>query len=132
VQVSQGGRRRNTVAGWQLFARVAYEPFCSPGCQPADAPLPLVLCAVVILMLYYLIPLSTMWEIVKTKNAASIYPPLALASIANGVLWTIYGFDTKVRDPSPRPEAKLGVGCVWAGDERFRPPACKQASAPAG
>ncbi|PNW81052.1 hypothetical protein CHLRE_07g340700v5 [Chlamydomonas reinhardtii] len=48
--------------------------------------------AVVILMLYYFVPLSTMVQIVKTRNAASIYPPLAITAIANGLMWSIYGF----------------------------------------
>ena len=45
-----------------------------------------------ILMLYYFVPLSTMVQIVKTRNAASIYPPLAITAIANGLMWSIYGF----------------------------------------
>ncbi|KAG2492536.1 hypothetical protein HYH03_009201 [Edaphochlamys debaryana] len=48
--------------------------------------------AIAILMVYYLIPLSTMFQILRTHNAASIYPPLAAAAVANGGLWTIYGF----------------------------------------
>lgn len=47
--------------------------------------------AVVILMLYYFIPLSTMVNIVRSRNAASIYPPLAVTAIANGTMWTVYG-----------------------------------------
>ncbi|GLC60826.1 hypothetical protein PLESTB_001680300 [Pleodorina starrii] len=51
--------------------------------------------AIVILMVYYLIPLSSMYDIIRRKNAISIYPPLALGAIANGSLWTIYGFALK-------------------------------------
>ncbi|PNH08420.1 Bidirectional sugar transporter N3 [Tetrabaena socialis] len=51
--------------------------------------------AVIVLMAYYLIPLSTLPDIVRSRNAASIYPPLAAAAIANGGLWTIYGFALK-------------------------------------
>ncbi|KAG2442223.1 hypothetical protein HYH02_009707 [Chlamydomonas schloesseri] len=48
--------------------------------------------AVVILMIYYFVPLSTMVHIVRTRNAASIYPPLAATAIANGLMWSVYGF----------------------------------------
>ncbi|GIL91613.1 hypothetical protein Vretimale_9627 [Volvox reticuliferus] len=51
--------------------------------------------AVVILMCYYVVPLSTMVTIVRTRNAASIYPPLAATAIANGSMWTVYGFAVK-------------------------------------
>ncbi|GIL53460.1 hypothetical protein Vafri_9061 [Volvox africanus] len=51
--------------------------------------------AVVILMCYYVVPLSTMVAIVRTRNAASIYLPLAATAIANGSMWTIYGFAVK-------------------------------------
>ncbi len=43
------------------------------------------------------IPLSTMVNIVRTRNAASIYPPLAATAIANGTLWTVYGLAVAVR-----------------------------------
>ncbi|GIL83776.1 hypothetical protein Vretimale_10571 [Volvox reticuliferus] len=48
--------------------------------------------AIVILMVYYIVPLSSMYDIVRRKNAISIYPPLACGAIANGGLWTVYGF----------------------------------------
>lgn len=46
---------------------------------------------VAILICYYVIPLSTMVEIVRQKDASSIYLPLAGAAILNGGMWTIYG-----------------------------------------
>ncbi|KAG2434714.1 hypothetical protein HXX76_007604 [Chlamydomonas incerta] len=60
--------------------------------SPAEATRMWGTSAVVILMLYYFVPLSTMVQIVRTRNAASIYPPLAVTAIANGLMWTIYGF----------------------------------------
>jgi len=47
--------------------------------------------SVVILMLYYVIPLSTMVQIVRQHDASSIYLPLAIAAALNGGMWTIYG-----------------------------------------
>ncbi|GFR50426.1 hypothetical protein Agub_g12645 [Astrephomene gubernaculifera] len=47
--------------------------------------------AVAILALYYLVPLSTLVAIVRSRNAASIYPPLAATAIANGTMWAVYG-----------------------------------------
>jgi hypothetical protein len=42
-------------------------------------------------MLYYVIPLSTMIQIVRQHDASSIYLPLAIAAALNGGMWTIYG-----------------------------------------
>lgn len=53
--------------------------------------------ATIILMVYYFIPLSSLWEVIKSKNAISIYIPLAIGATANGCLWTAYGFALKVR-----------------------------------
>ncbi len=61
----------------------------------------------VVFMCYYIMPLSTLVTIVRTRSAASIYPPLAVASIANGSLWTIYGFTVRVRSPSPADESPV-------------------------
>ena len=47
--------------------------------------------SVAILLVYYVIPLSTMVTIVRHKDASSIYLPLAAAAILNGGMWTIYG-----------------------------------------
>jgi solute carrier family 50 protein (sugar transporter) len=44
-----------------------------------------------LLIIYYVIPLSTFYYVIKTRDASSIYLPLAIASIANGGLWTVYG-----------------------------------------
>jgi len=44
-----------------------------------------------VLLIYYAAPLSTMWQIVKTRDASSIYAPMAMANIANGFCWTVYG-----------------------------------------
>ena len=47
--------------------------------------------SVAILMLYYVILLSTMVQIVRQRDASSIYLPLACAAVLNGGMWTIYG-----------------------------------------
>lgn len=49
------------------------------------------LVAIISLMTYYLIPLSTMYDVIKSRDAASIFLPLAVAAIVNGGLWTTYG-----------------------------------------
>jgi hypothetical protein len=41
---------------------------------------------------YYGAPLSTAYDIIKSRNSASIYPPLALTNLLNALLWTAYGF----------------------------------------
>jgi hypothetical protein len=47
---------------------------------------------------FYLVPLSTLREVVRTRNASSLSLPLCLASLANACLWTVYG--AAVRDAS--------------------------------
>ena len=42
--------------------------------------------------LYYGAPLSTMLEVIKTKNSASILLPLTVMNVINAALWTTYGF----------------------------------------
>lgn len=42
-------------------------------------------------LMYYAAPLSTMIEVVKTKNAVSFFLPVLLANLANAVLWFFYG-----------------------------------------
>eukprot|EP00959_Pyramimonas_sp_CCMP1952_P011372 238695-Pyramimonas_sp.AAC.1 len=44
-----------------------------------------------VLLVYYAAPLSTMWEIIKTRNASSIFWPMSMANCANGFCWTVYG-----------------------------------------
>ena len=46
---------------------------------------------VILLIIYYTIPLSTFFYVIKNRDASSIYLPLAIAAIANGGLWTVYG-----------------------------------------
>ena len=44
-----------------------------------------------ILLCYYAAPLSTMAEILATKDASSISAPLVALNGANGLLWLVYG-----------------------------------------
>lgn len=48
-----------------------------------------------ILICYYASPLSTLWSVIKQRNAASIYPPLSMLNTLNGALWTTYGLAVK-------------------------------------
>ena len=49
-------------------------------------------------VLLFASPLSTMFEVLSSANAASIYAPLTATQCANCAMWTIYG---------------LGIGDVW-------------------
>lgn len=42
-------------------------------------------------MVYYGAPLSTMAQVIRTRNSASILLPLTLMNLTNAVLWTTYG-----------------------------------------
>ncbi len=41
------------------------------------------------LFFFYGMPLSSMIEVIKTRNAASIYIPLAIAGVLNGTMWCV-------------------------------------------
>ncbi|KAL6754877.1 hypothetical protein V8C86DRAFT_2689310 [Haematococcus lacustris] len=72
--------------------------------------------SVLVLMLYYAMPLSSMLKVVRSRNAASIYLPLAAAAIANGTMWSLYGaFGT--HDPNLWVPNAFGalLGCVQVG-----------------
>lgn len=51
-----------------------------------------------ICVLLFASPLSTMGEVLATRNAASIYPPLTAMQVTNCAMWTVYG---------------LGIGDIW-------------------
>lgn len=46
----------------------------------------------VILVLFYLSPLATLWGVFRRRDASSIHWPLALMTVINGLLWVFYGF----------------------------------------
>jgi len=48
-------------------------------------------------ILYYIAPLSKMLQIIKTRNASSLYPPTLFANLLCTMLWVIYGF--AIADP---------------------------------
>lgn len=45
----------------------------------------------IILVAFYGAPLSTLKNVIETKNAASIYAPLSILNTVNGALWVAYG-----------------------------------------
>ncbi|KNE61201.1 hypothetical protein AMAG_06951 [Allomyces macrogynus ATCC 38327] len=47
---------------------------------------------IVIQVLYYGSPLSTLVEVVRTRNSVHFLLPLALMGVINGGFWTVYGF----------------------------------------
>ena len=49
----------------------------------------------VILVIYYMAPLSTLAEVLSQKDARSIYGPLCAINGANGLLWVTYGLTLK-------------------------------------
>ena len=44
-----------------------------------------------VLLTYYAVPLTTMREVLVTRNAKSLFFPMALANTANGAAWFTYG-----------------------------------------
>lgn len=43
-------------------------------------------------VIYYASPLSTMFEVIATKNAATLYAPMISVNFLNALLWTLYGY----------------------------------------
>ncbi|KAJ3093011.1 hypothetical protein HK102_013285 [Quaeritorhiza haematococci] len=50
---------------------------------------------VAVLIVFYSSPLGVLYEVVRTRNSASLLWPLALANVINGTLWTAYGLAIK-------------------------------------
>lgn len=65
--------------------------------QPSEALFLWGLAGNVISMVYYSAPLSTMAEVIRTRNSSSILLPLTLMNLTNAILWTTYGL--AVLDP---------------------------------
>ena len=42
-------------------------------------------------VIYYATPLSTFAEVIRTRSAASLYPPMCVANTVNGAAWAMYG-----------------------------------------
>ncbi|EPZ32924.1 hypothetical protein ROZALSC1DRAFT_31310 [Rozella allomycis CSF55] len=65
---------------------------------------------IIMLLFFYISPLSTLANCVKEKSAVSIHFGLSVASLVNGLLWTVYGIaiqDAFVYGPN-------FVGCLSA------------------
>ena len=52
---------------------------------------PIGISTILITILFYASPLSTLIKVVETKNSSSIYLPLSIASLLTGTFWIIYG-----------------------------------------
>ena len=61
-----------------------------------------------VLLIYYAVPLSTMREVLRTKNSKSLFFPMAAANTANGLAWFTYG--VALNDPYLM--APNGIGAV--------------------
>ena len=47
------------------------------------------------LLFFYGAPLSTIFAVLKTRDASSIHPPTMVLNTANAVFWTAFGFGTR-------------------------------------
>ncbi|KXZ52053.1 hypothetical protein GPECTOR_10g1076 [Gonium pectorale] len=65
--------------------------------EQTPPPSPQGLAGNVVCLIYYAAPLSTMWEVIRTRNSASILVPLTMMNTLNAALWTTYGI--AVLDP---------------------------------
>lgn len=41
---------------------------------------------------YYVSPLSTLADVIKTKNSVSLYRPVLFTNLCNAFMWVVYGF----------------------------------------
>lgn len=71
---------------------VCASPACLPACLPLGAPGPCRgLGGNVVSLMYYAAPLSSMAEVIRTRNSASILLPMTAMNTLNAALWTTYG-----------------------------------------
>lgn len=63
------------------------------------------------LVLFYAFPLSTMVEVIRTRDSSSIIAPLSALSWLNGACWTVYGV---LAIKNPWVWAPNGIGVVLA------------------
>jgi hypothetical protein len=61
-----------------------------------------------VLLIYYAAPLTTVKEVILTRNSKSLYLPLAVANTVNGTAWFVYG----VALSDPYLMAPNGVGAL--------------------
>lgn len=43
-------------------------------------------------IMYYSAPVSTAFEVIRTRDASSLYAPMLVLNLTNAALWTFYGF----------------------------------------
>ncbi|KAJ9505918.1 hypothetical protein QJQ45_017029, partial [Haematococcus lacustris] len=79
-------------------------------------------------LVYYAAPLSSMAEVLKTRNSASILLPLTVMNLANAALWTTYGMalqDVFIYAPNGiglvLSLAQLGLACIYPSKPRLVP-----------
>ena len=61
-----------------------------------------------VLLVYYAAPLTTVKEVILTRNSRSLYLPLAVANTVNGSAWFVYGIALS----DPYLMAPNGVGAL--------------------
>jgi solute carrier family 50 protein (sugar transporter) len=81
------------VAFWVTIALIA---LILSGENPSQS-LVGIICDVVSIS-YYMAPLSTLYKVIKTRDASSLYAPTICANLLNAAMWTIYGL-ASTRDP---------------------------------
>lgn len=55
--------------------------------------------AVAILGIYYVAPLSSLFQVLRERDSSTIYWPLCLTNLINAVLWTVYGMVSEEHTP---------------------------------
>ena len=66
----------------------------------------------VVLLIYYSAPLTTMKEVILTRNSASLYWPLSMMNVLNGLLWVGYGRVRMLSIIAPHAVVKRNAVCT--------------------
>ena len=75
-----------------ILLSVSASCFLLPGIiGQSTAKLATGLCATIVVLCFYTSPLSTLIQVVYTRNSVSIHLGLAVASLCNAALWVVYG-----------------------------------------
>lgn len=74
-----------------VILSVSASCFLLPGVGQSTAKLATGICATIVVLCFYTSPLSTLIQVVCTRNSVSIHLGLAVASLCNAALWVVYG-----------------------------------------
>lgn len=96
IYASRSQQKEMTIAFLVVFslayfgAFLSFLVFTSPSLLPWRK-LPLGITCVLLQILFFASPIALIRQIIQSRDSSSVYIPLAIATIVNCVLWSVYG-----------------------------------------